>query len=93
MPDDTSAPIHVTLRVPGNVAARLDRLAALVERPRSWVLVRALRHYLKAEGAELLRDAEAMAKLDRGDGVPARQVVDEVDAIIRRGKARRGRKR
>lgn len=93
MPDDTSPSIHVTLRLPSDLAATLDRLAALVERPRSWVIVRALRHYLKAEGAMLVDDAEAIAELDRGDSVPASQVLGEMDEMIKGTKARQARKR
>ncbi len=93
MPDDTPPSSHVTLRLPGDIAAALDRLATLLDRPRSWVMVRALRHYLKAEGAELLEDAEAIAELERGDSTPAQQVLDEVDEIVSRGPARRARKR
>jgi predicted transcriptional regulator len=93
MPDDTVPSIHVSLRVPQDVAEAFDRMAAILERPRSWLILRALRHYMKAEGAELLDDIEAIAELDRGKGVPSEQVLAEMDGIIKRRKVKRVRKR
>jgi predicted transcriptional regulator len=93
MPDDTVPSIHVSLRVPQDVAEAFDRMAAILERPRSWLILRALRHYMKAEGAELLDDIEAITELDRGKGVPSEQVLAEMDGIIKRRKVKRVRKR
>jgi predicted transcriptional regulator len=93
MPDDTASSSHITLRVPHDLAEALDRLAAILERPRSWVMVRALRQYLKAEGAEILDDSAAIAELDRGDSAPIEEVIAEVDEIAKRSGAKRARKR
>jgi predicted transcriptional regulator len=93
MPDDTVPSIHVTLRLPRDVAETFDKMAAILERPRSWLMLRALRHYMRAEGAELLDDADAIAELDRGKGVPSEQVIAEMDDIIKRRKVKRARKR
>jgi predicted transcriptional regulator len=93
MPDDTVPSIHVSLRVPQDVAEAFDRMAAILERPRSWLILRALRHYMRAEGAELLEDIEAIAELDRGKGVPSEQILAEMDGIIKRRKVKRVRKR
>jgi len=93
MPDDTPPSIHITLRVPQDIAEALDKLAAIVERPRSWLMLRALRHYLKTEGADLVEGVEAIAELEHGDSVPAEHVIAEVDEVIKRGKAKRARKR
>ena len=93
MPDETSPSTHVTLRLPHDVVEAFDKLAAVLERPRSWVMLRALRHYLKAEGAEVREDVEAIAELDRGRSVPAQQVLTDVDDIIGRRRSPRARKR
>lgn len=77
--DDTT---HLSARVPSTVLDDLDKVAAVLERPRSWVVVRALQHYLRGEGAELLRDAASLAELDRGGGHELGRVLDEADAII-----------
>jgi predicted transcriptional regulator len=93
MPDDGSTSSHVSLRVPDDVVEGFDELAALLERPRSWVMIRALRHYLAAEGHELVEDAESLAQLDRGEGVPFETVLAEVDAIVGKPKVKRAARR
>jgi predicted transcriptional regulator len=93
MPDDGSTSSHVSLRVPDDVIEAFDRIAELLERPRSWVMVRALRQYLAGEGGELIEDATSLAQLDRGEGVPFETVLDEVDAIVGKRKAKRAPRR
>jgi predicted transcriptional regulator len=93
MPDDQAGSSHVSLRVPDDVIEAFDRLAGLLDRPRSWVMLRALRHYLADEGADLAADAESLAQLDRGEGEPFDTVIGEVDQIIRKHAAKRSRKR
>jgi predicted transcriptional regulator len=93
MPDDASSSSHVSLRVPDDVLGAFDKLAALLERPRSWVMLRALRHYLAAEGREFAEDAESLAQLDRGQGVPFESVLAEVDAIIAKPRVKRAPRR
>ena len=73
---------HLSARVPSALLDDLDQVAAVLERPRSWVVVRALQRYLDSEGAELLSDAESLAELDRGGGHDLGRVLDEADAII-----------
>ena len=84
MPDDASPSTHITLRLPTEIAERYSRLAATLERPRSWVMLRALRQYLEAEGAEIAEDAESLAQLDRGESAPFETVVAETREIIER---------
>jgi predicted transcriptional regulator len=36
--------------VPADVVERLDKVAAILERPRSWVVLLAIRQYLADEG-------------------------------------------
>jgi predicted transcriptional regulator len=91
MPDDHPASSHVSLRVPNDVLAAFDRLAAELERPRSWVMLRALRCYLKEEGAEIIEDGESIAELDRGESGPLEDSIRSVKAIIERGKKARTR--
>src|SRR5260221_13040643 len=74
--------IHLSARVPADLLQALDQVAALLERPRSWIVVRALRQYLAQEGAEALSDAASLAALDRGDGHDLGAVLDEAEAII-----------
>lgn len=44
----------VPVRLPVEVPAEVEAIAETCERTRNWVIVRALRLYLKGEGAEVL---------------------------------------
>ncbi len=91
MPDDVSPSTHVTLRIPAEVADHFNRLAAMLDRPRSWVMLRAPRQYLETEGADIAEDMASLAELDRGDGQPFETVIAEAERNIERGKAKDGR--
>jgi predicted transcriptional regulator len=89
MPDDAGHSTHVTLRLPTEIVEHFGRLAVVLDRSRSWVMLRALRQYLETEGAEIAENIEGLAELDRGEGVPFETVIDEVREIIERGAAKR----
>jgi predicted transcriptional regulator len=82
VPNDSAGSTHVSLRVPGDLIQAFDKLAAILDRPRSWVMLRALRQYLEDEGAELTEDAESLAELDRGEIVSAEDLRRRVGKII-----------
>jgi predicted transcriptional regulator len=84
LPDDQPSLSHVSLRVPNDLIAAYDRLAAALERPRSWVMLRALRQYLEneGEGAEIFEDLESLAELDRGEVVSSEDMDRRVEEII-----------
>jgi predicted transcriptional regulator len=94
MPDDTALTTHVTLRIPADVVEAFDRLGKILDRPRSWVMVRALRRYLEDEAAEIFEDAEALAELDRGgQTIPAEDVIAEMRGIIKAAERKRAKRR
>ncbi len=74
MPDDQPLTSHVSLRVPNDVIEAFDRIAGALERPRSWVMLRALRQYLEQEGREVEEDTESLAELDRGETVSSEEL-------------------
>ena len=82
MPNDNAGSTHVSLRVPNDLIEAFDKLAAMLDRPRSWVMLRALRQYLEDEGAEIAEDVESLAELDRGESVPFEESIREVREII-----------
>jgi predicted transcriptional regulator len=85
---------HVSLRVPSDLIEAFDKLAAALDRPRSWVMVRALRQYLnEGEGAEIVEDRESLAELDRGETVPFEDSLRRVREIIARAEAERADKK
>ncbi len=88
MPEGTSS-IPVSLRVPAEVIKTLDKIATALERPRSWVMLRALRKYIADEGQEVLDVQEGIAELDRGKGIPIEDVLAEMDEIIAKAEANR----
>jgi predicted transcriptional regulator len=79
----------VSLRVPSDLIETLDKIAAALERPRSWVMLRALRQYIADEGQEVLDVQEGIAELDRGEGIPIEDVLAEMDEIIAKAEAKR----
>jgi predicted transcriptional regulator len=82
VPNDSAGSTHVSLRVPGDLIQAFDKLAAILDRPRSWVMLRALRQYLEDEGAELTEYAASLAELDRGEIVSAEGLRRRVGKII-----------
>jgi predicted transcriptional regulator len=89
MPDDVGA-TPISLRIPADLLQKLDRIATIVERPRSWVLLRAIRQFLEDEGQEILDVQEGIEQLDRGEGIPFDQVMDELRDMIAKAEAKRG---
>jgi predicted transcriptional regulator len=93
VPNDSAGSTHVSLRVPGDLIQAFDKLAALLDRPRSWVMLRALRQYLEDEGAELTENAESLAELDRGEIVSSEDVRRRVWEIIAGAEKARARRK
>ncbi|MGD9617622.1 MAG: CopG family ribbon-helix-helix protein [Alphaproteobacteria bacterium] len=90
MPDDQAIPGKVSLEVPGDMLEAYDKLAAALERPREWVMLRALREYLEdGEGAEIAEDSESLAELDRGEYVSADDLHEKLARITARATQQR----
>jgi predicted transcriptional regulator len=88
MPEGINA-MPVSIRVPADVVERLDKVAAILERPRSWVILRAIRQYLADEGKEVLDVQEGIKEAERGEGIPIEDVLAEMDEIIAKAEAKR----
>jgi len=86
---ETPGKVQLSIRVPADMVGDFDRIAATLDRDRTWVLLRALRRYLDDEGAEILQGAEGLAALDGGKGVDFDDVMAEADDIIAGAKAMR----
>lgn len=84
---ELSSPI--TLRLPQNILDDVEKIAAGSERTRSWVIVRALKHYLsqEAEGGVCLSMLCGREEAASGAGADLDDVIAELDEIIRQGKA------
>jgi predicted transcriptional regulator len=78
---DLSDPL--TMRLPREVLEDIETIAGAFERSRSWVIVRALKAYLAAEGREVLDIVQARADLAAGGGVDADELLEELEAIVK----------
>jgi predicted transcriptional regulator len=81
------------LRVPAQVIEAFDKLATMLDRPRSWVMLRALRQYLEDEGAEILEDVESLAELDRGESAPLEDSIRVARGIVSGSRKRLARRK
>ena len=79
----------VSIRMPADIIETLDKIAAALERPRSWVILRAIRRYLADEGQEVLDVQEGIAEADRGEVFDFDEVLAELDEIIAKADAKR----
>ena len=85
--DKSSARTQLSIRVPNAIIEAFDQIATALDRDRTWVMVRALRQYLDAEGADLLEETAGVAALDRGEGEDFDAVMAAADGIIAEAKA------
>ena len=77
----------ITLRLPVDMLADIEKIAAGSERTRTWVMVRALKFYLAGEGAICLSVLRGREEAAAGGGHDAADVLAELDEIIRGHKA------
>ena len=89
---DGSGLLPVSLRLPADVIETLDKIAVALDRPRSWVMLRAIRQYIADEGQELLDVQQGIAEADRGELVDFEEVMAEIDEIIANAEAKRAAK-
>jgi len=87
MPEGPNS-MPVSIRVPADLIEKLDKIAAALERSRSWVMLRALRQYVADEGQEVLDVQEGIAEAERGEMIPIEDVLAEMDEIIAKAEAR-----
>ncbi|WP_438749820.1 CopG family ribbon-helix-helix protein [Pararhizobium sp. O133] len=73
----------ITLRLPLDILSRIEEIAEVCDRSRSWVIVRALKSYLAAEGEEILDIAKARKTMDEGEEHDLDDVIAEVEAIVK----------
>lgn len=73
----------LTLRLPIDLLDQVEKVAAASDRSRSWVMVRALKLYMQAEGADILRIADGVAEADAGDIERFDDVLGQIERIVR----------
>jgi predicted transcriptional regulator len=85
MPEGSNA-IPISVRLPAEIVERLDKVAAIMERPRSWVILDAVREYLADEGQEVLDIQAGIEEADRGEVVSAEDFLAELEQKIARAR-------
>lgn len=73
---------QISIRVPTSTVEAFERIARILERDRTWVMLRAFSRYLEQEGVHIVNDAEGLKALDRGEGIDFDSVMDEAENII-----------
>ncbi|MGN7291828.1 CopG family ribbon-helix-helix protein [Rhizobium sp. SAFR-030] len=68
----------ITLRVPQDILAEVEQIAQATERSRSWVIVRALKYYLMAEGNDVLQILKGEEQVRNGEFVDAEDLFAEL---------------
>ena len=86
--DEGSSTILVEIRIPTAMHAAFGKIAEALERDHTQVMLRAFRNYLETEGGDILREADGLAALARGEGVDFDAVMDDIDGIIANAEAR-----
>jgi predicted transcriptional regulator len=78
----------LTWRVKPTLKRKLDKVAAAMDRPRSWVLTQALESYLDQQSWQVAEIKQGLAEADSGDFASA----DEVKAVFDKWRGRGRRK-
>lgn len=68
----------ITLRLPEDILAEVEQIARATERSRSWVIVRALKYYLMAEGNDILQILKGEEQVRNGEFVDAEELFAEL---------------
>ncbi len=67
----------VALRIPRDILAEIERIAEITERSRSWVMVRAMKAYLAAEGRDIIDAAEGREQIARGEAYGLDELLNQ----------------
>jgi predicted transcriptional regulator len=59
-------------------------LATAMDRSRNWIIEEAIRQYVEAQAWQVEGIKDAMASLDRGEGIDHEDVMAEMDALLTR---------
>ena len=82
-----TARTQISLRIPNDMIEKFERIAAALDRDRSWVMLQAFQFYLEREGHGILIDADGIAAADRGETVDWETAMGRIDLAIERGAA------
>jgi len=68
----------ITLRLPLDILEDIEKIAETADRSRSWVIVRALKYYLMAEGNDILQIRKGEEQIRNGETVDMEELFIEL---------------
>jgi predicted transcriptional regulator len=76
-----------SVRLDDDLAARLDQLAASLDRPRAWLIEQAITRYVEEESWQVAAVEEAFAEYQAGRArlSPHEEVMNQMDEKLRAG--------
>jgi predicted transcriptional regulator len=72
----------ITIRTDTEITQKIEALAVAMNRSRNWVIEDALKQYIETQAWQIEGVKEAMAVMDRGEGIAHEDVIAEMDALI-----------
>ena len=74
-----------SVRLSEELVARLDQLAASIDRPRAWLIEQAIARYVEQEAWQVSAISDALAEYRAGSAItrPHDEVMDRLEARIR----------
>ena len=72
----------ITIRTDADLARKVAALASSMDRSRNWVIEEALRQYVETQSWQIEGIKAAIVSLDRGEGLPHDQVMEEMEALL-----------
>ena len=72
----------ITFRTDSELAGKIAAIASSMDRSRNWVIQEALKQYVEAQIWQIEGIKDAIASLDKGEGVPHEQVLAEAQALL-----------
>jgi predicted transcriptional regulator len=67
--------VSLSFSISETTAAQPDELATAMDRPRSWLLARALEHYLEVQQWQIAQIIQSKQELREGKGIPHEEVA------------------
>jgi predicted transcriptional regulator len=75
--------VVISVRVPAELAEKMDQLAKDLERPRNYIAVKALEEYVASESEWVEAVRKGIAQADTGLGIPHEKVRPWLQALAR----------
>ena len=82
--------VMLSVRIPAELAKRLDSVAGATERTRTYIAARAIADYVESEEETLAKIREGLAEADAGETVSHEEALRFVERL--KGRARRRKK-